>query len=68
MPRPAAPPVTTFAETAALYYLLEGRKDDVRRVVGDMFPGERADFAAQLDELRSMLTDRFGNDIAREVT
>ena len=58
------PTVTSFAETAALWAVLEGDDAEARRIVADMFPNERAEFAGQLDRLRSMLTDRFGNDIA----
>jgi hypothetical protein len=58
------PAVTSFAETAALFAVLEGDDVEARRIVGDMYPNERAEFAEQLDRLRSMLTDRFGNDIA----
>ncbi|MHA4819449.1 hypothetical protein ACXZ65_34430 [Streptomyces aculeolatus] len=55
--------MTTFAETAALWAVMNGDDTEARRIVADMPPGERAEFAAQLDRLRSMLTDRFGNDI-----
>lgn len=63
MSRTQAPSVTAFAETSALYAVLEGNDAEARRIVGDMFPNERAEFAGQLDRLRAMLTDRFGNDI-----
>lgn len=63
MSRPQTPPVTAFAETSALYASLEGNDTEARRIVRDMLPSERAEFAAQLDRLRAMLTDRFSNDI-----
>lgn len=63
MSRPQTPSVTTFAETSALYAALEGDDTEARRIVSDMLPNERAEFAAQLDRLRAMLTDRFGNGI-----
>lgn len=56
--------MTAFAETGALWAVLNGDDAKARKIVADMFPNERAEFAAQLDRLRSMLTDRFGNDIA----
>ncbi|MEV4975492.1 hypothetical protein [Streptomyces scopuliridis] len=56
------PPVNAFAETAALYAVLNEDLSEARRIVGDMHPGERATLARQLDQLRSLLTDRFGND------
>ena len=58
------PAVTSFAETAALFAVLEGDDAKARSIVADMFPNERAEYAEQLDRLRAMLTDRFGNDIA----
>lgn len=67
MNRPQAPSVTAFAETSVLYAVLEGDDAEARRIVADMLPNERAEFAGQLDHLRSMLTDRFGNDIPSEV-
>jgi hypothetical protein len=67
MSRPQTRPVTAFAETSALYAVLEGDDIEARRIVSDMLPNERAEFAAQLDRLRAMLTDRFGNDIPSEV-
>jgi hypothetical protein len=66
MSRPQTPPVNAFAETSALYAVLEGDDVEARRIVSDMLPNERAEFAAQLDRLRAMLTDRFGNDIPSE--
>jgi len=58
------PSVKSFQETAALYAVLCEDDTEARRIVGEMFPNERAEFASQLDRLRAMLTDRFGNDIA----
>jgi hypothetical protein len=55
--------VTTFAETSALYRVMTGDNDEARRIVREMSPAERAEFANQLDYLRGMLTDRFGNDV-----
>jgi len=57
-----APTVTTFAETAALFAILNDDTEEAERIVSDMLPGERAKFAGQLDRLRNLLTDRFGND------
>ncbi len=56
------PAVTTFAETAALYAMLNEDTEEAERIVSDMLPNERREFADQLDKLRSMLIDRFGND------
>ncbi|MFG2276760.1 hypothetical protein ACGFNY_44255 [Streptomyces chartreusis] len=56
------PAVTTFAETAALYAVLNEDMEEAERIVSDMLPNERAEFAQQLDTLRRLLTDRFGND------
>jgi hypothetical protein len=56
--------VTAFAETGALWAVLNGNDAKARQIVQDMYPNERAEFAEQLDRLRSMLTDRFGNDIS----
>lgn len=56
------PPVTAFAETAALYAVLNEDMEEAERIVGAMLPGERATLAGQLDQLRNLLTDRFGND------
>lgn len=58
------PPISTFAETAALYAVLNQDTDEAERIVMAMLPNERAHFARQLDELRSLLTDRFGNELA----
>ncbi|MFJ9129571.1 hypothetical protein ACIRJS_36300 [Streptomyces sp. NPDC102340] len=60
----SAPSISTFAETAALYAVLCEDQAEAQRIVRDMFPGERATFAEQLDTLRSLLTDRFGNALA----
>ncbi|MGI5274669.1 hypothetical protein ACQEUU_36930 [Nonomuraea sp. CA-218870] len=49
------PPVTAFAETAALYYLITEDLDEARRVIGDMLPGERRMYAEQLERLRAMV-------------
>lgn len=57
------PAVTAFAETAALWAVMNGNDTEARRIVQDLYPNERAEFAEQLDRLRAMLTDRFGNDI-----
>ena len=57
------PAVTAFAETAALWAVMNENDAEARRIVADMFPNERAEFAEQLDRLRSMLTDQFGNFI-----
>lgn len=62
------PKVNAFDETAALYALMTGRRDNASRIVGNMSPPERADFALRLDELRSMLTDELGNDAGDSVT
>jgi hypothetical protein len=57
------PAVTAFAETAALWAVMNDNDAEARRIVRELYPNERAEFAAQLDRLRAMLTDRFGNDI-----
>lgn len=56
--------VTAFAETAALYAVLNEDMPEARRVVGDMLPGERAVFAEQLYALAELLgpcCERCGN-------
>ncbi|WP_328336835.1 hypothetical protein [Streptomyces violaceus] len=58
------PVVTAFAETGALWAVMNKNDVEARRIIADLFPNERAEFAAQLDRLRAMLTDRFGNDVA----
>lgn len=50
-----APPVTAFAETAALYHLINEDLAEARRIVGDMLPGERRVYAEQLERLRAMV-------------
>lgn len=60
------PLVNTFAETAALYAVLCDDHEEARRIVGVMFPSERAALAVQLEALHAMLTDRFGNGLERE--
>lgn len=57
------PAVTTFVETGALWAVMNGDDAKARSIVEDLYPNERAEFAEQLDRLRSMLSDRFGNDI-----
>lgn len=52
------PPVTAFAETAALYAVLTEDMAEARRIVGDMLPSERATFQQQLDKLVNMLGAR----------
>lgn len=58
------PAVTAFAETAALWAVMNENDAEARRIVADLYPNERAELAEQLGRLRAMLTDRFGNDIA----
>ena len=58
--------IEAYAEIAALHAVLVEDFDGARRIAGEMFPSERAILADQLDTLRAMLTDRFGNDIASE--
>lgn len=57
------PPVTAFAETAALYAVMTEDEVYARSIVASMLPSERAMLAGQLDTLRSMLTDEFGNGL-----
>lgn len=45
----------TFSETAALFALMEGRKDDAARIVGEMLPVERRDFADLLTRMRTLI-------------
>jgi hypothetical protein len=61
---PNTPSVTTFVETAALWHVMNEHHAEARRIVTEMSPGERATYASQLDRLRSMLTDDFGNDLS----
>ncbi|MGW0920662.1 hypothetical protein ACWD3J_16800 [Streptomyces sp. NPDC002755] len=60
--------MTAFAETAALLAVMNRDDARARSIVADMFPNERAEFAEQLDRLRAMLGDRFGNDIGPSST
>lgn len=57
------PSISTFSETAALYAVLNEDYEEARRIVTSFLPGECGQFAKQLDTLRSMLTDQFGNDL-----
>ncbi|MFD3484920.1 hypothetical protein [Streptomyces sp. NPDC058665] len=57
------PAVTAFAETAALYAILNDDQEEAERIVSEMPPNERAEFAGQLDQLQNLMTDRFGNDL-----
>lgn len=59
----ATTPINTFVETAALYAVMCEDRDRAIELVLSMHPSERAHLAHQLDELRTLLTDRFGNDI-----
>jgi hypothetical protein len=52
------PTVTAFTETAALYAVMNEDLPGARRIVGDMLPGERAQLAQQLDQLRELLGPR----------
>jgi hypothetical protein len=56
----AAPKVTAFTETAALWAVLNEDFSEARRIVDDMLPGERGEFAAQLNRLLGMLGDYCG--------
>lgn len=47
--------VAAFPETAAVYAVLAGDRNDAQRIVAAMLPDERAAFASQLDELRKLL-------------
>lgn len=58
----STPLVTTFAETATLYAVLTNDDQEAERILTDMLPAERAEFARQLDRLCRLMTDRFGND------
>lgn len=53
-----APSVTAFAETSALYAVLNEDMPEAYRIVGDMLPGERATFAEQLYKLADLLGPR----------
>lgn len=64
MPSSQTPAVTAFAEIAALWAVMNENDAEARRIVADLYPNERAELAEQLDRLRSMLTDRFGNTIS----
>ncbi|MEV6383108.1 hypothetical protein AB0M31_27310 [Streptomyces sp. NPDC051773] len=52
------PTVTAFTETAALYAVMNEDLPGARSIVGDMLPGERAQLAQQLDQLRELLRPR----------
>lgn len=52
------PAVTAFTETAALYAVMNEDLPDARRIVDGMLPGERAQLAQQLDQLRELLGPR----------
>jgi hypothetical protein len=55
-PRQApTPQVTAYAETGALYYLITGQTDETRRVIAEMLPGERTEYASQLTMLLDLL-------------
>ncbi|MBK3646432.1 hypothetical protein [Streptomyces sp. MBT33] len=47
--------VATFPETAAVYAVLAGDRNEAQRIVAAMLPDERAAFANQLDELRKLI-------------
>jgi len=51
------PSVTTFGETAALYALMEGDREEAKRICGDMSRNERAEFALQLVNLTKIVQD-----------
>jgi hypothetical protein len=55
MPGPA---VTAFAETAALYAVLNEDWPEAHRLVNDMLPGERATLQGQLYKLADLLGAR----------
>jgi hypothetical protein len=52
------PAVTAFTETAALYAVINEDLPRARSIVDDMLPGERAQLAQQLDQLRELLGPR----------
>lgn len=60
------PAVTTFAETAALYAVMEGDPQEARRIIDDMHPGEREIYAGQLNELLVMLS-RYCQDCGEQI-
>lgn len=47
--------VATFPETAAVYAVLAGDRNEAQRIVAVMLPDERAAFANHLDELRTLI-------------
>ncbi|MGX1266938.1 hypothetical protein [Streptomyces phaeoluteigriseus] len=47
--------VAMHPETASLYAVLTGDRNDAQRIVAAMLPDERAAFTGQLDELRKLL-------------
>jgi hypothetical protein len=49
------PRVSAFAETSALYALMCGGRADAGRVIAEMLPGERAEFANLLTDLLGVL-------------
>jgi hypothetical protein len=54
----STPPVTAFAETAALYAVLNNETSEAIRIIGDMLPGERTTFYDRLGRLITLLGDR----------
>lgn len=58
------PPVKAYAETAAVFAVLNADHAGARRIIADMTPRERHEYGEQLDQLQAMLTDRLGNDRA----
>jgi uncharacterized protein with PIN domain len=51
------PAVSAFSETAALFALMRGDRDETRRICAAMTPPERTDFSLRLLELREILDD-----------
>lgn len=49
------PTVRTFAETSALYSLMQDDPADTRRIITEMTPGERAEYAGLIDRLRKLI-------------
>lgn len=53
---------TPYVETETLLAVLEGRHDDARRMMGEMFPGEARNLRQACDKLCSIYWDLNDNE------
>lgn len=51
------PPVNAFTETSALWHLLEGRIEEVRRILDELPYEERVEFAARVRALHRLIAE-----------